>query len=158
MFEGDIEKLQCADIRKEFISYIYDGESISEACGLLRLNPAAVGLTMRDDITFAKSVRDAQAFRVEVLTDKLENISEYESDPIMAGVMSKNIQWLASKRLRAIYGDKMDVTHNHVINIKDAMTAARERIMLDITPNQLITIDSATDVVSVAPEEIDPLS
>lgn len=158
MFEKDIERLQCLKTRNELVARMYDGDTLSEACAMMRLNPAAVGLTMRDDVTFDAAIRQAQAFRVDIMVDKLENISEYESDPIMAGVISKNIQFVASKRLRRVYGDKLDVNHTHTINIKDAMEAARNRVLIEHQPNPLITIIDATDSTSAAPVEIDPLS
>lgn len=165
MFEKDLKRLECSNTRREFIARVFDGDTISEACAMMRLNPAALGLTMRDDPSFANEVRQAQAFRVDIMVDKLENIQEYESDSFMAGVISKNIQWLASKRLRQIYGDKLDVNHTHTINIKDAMEAARNRALIDVTPNMLIDNVNATDSASVAQPvvidaeaEIDPLS
>jgi hypothetical protein len=165
MFESDMKRLEGAATRNEFINHVYDGQNIAETCALMRLNPAAVGIARRDDAEFDKAIRDAQAFRVDMMTDKLENISEYESCPIMAGVVSKNIQWLASKRYRQIYGDKMDVNHNVSINIKAAIEDARARSGVLIEHNPLIDITNATDSTSAAPcpitiaaEEIDPLS
>ncbi len=158
MFEQDLRRLGCLKTRNELIARVYDGDTLSEACAMMRLNPAAVGLTMRDDVTFDAAIREAQSFRVDIMVDKLENISEYESDPIMAGVISKNIQFVASKRLRRVYGDKVDVSHTHTINIRDAMDAARNRVMIEHEPNPLITIVDATDSTSAAPVEIDPLS
>lgn len=165
MFAKDLERLRCSNTRNEFIARVYDGDNIAEACAMMRLNPAALGITRRDDVTFDADIRAAQAFRVDMMTDKLENISEYESDAIMAGVISKNIQWLASKRLRQIYGDKVDVNHNVSINIRAAMDDARARVMIDHSPNLLNHIIDATDSTSVAlapalvpVDEIDPLS
>lgn len=165
MFGKDVKRLGCSNTRQEFIARIYDGETISEACAYMKLNPAAVGIRMKDDQDFENDIRDAQAFRADVMADKLENINQYEDDPIMASVISKNIQFLVSKRLRRIYGDKLDVNHTHTVNIRDALQAARDRTMQDVTPNALEDKTSAADVITVAPDkiidvepEIDPLS
>lgn len=165
MFEKDIERLQCLRTRREYIERIYSGDTLSEACAMMRLNPAALAMARREDMTFDADIRAAQAFRVDVMVDKLENISEYESDPAMAATVSRNIQWLASKRMREIYGDRVDV-HKHVtIDIKAAMVDARARVVLDHQPNLLINNAAATDSTSVAQapdiieqDEIDPLS
>jgi hypothetical protein len=131
----------------------------------MKLNPAAVGITRRDNVDFDADIRAAQAFRIDMSVDKLERINEYESDPLMASVISKNIQFVASKRYRQVYGDKLDVNHNHTINIRAAMDAARERTLIDISPNILIPNINATDTISVAQAplfvvagDVDPLS
>lgn len=165
MFHADRDKFKCVKFRNEFLSYLYDGETIVEACALMKVNPAAFGLARRDNPEFDAEVRAAQAFRVEVMTDKLERINEYEGDAIMAGVISKNIQWLASKRYRAIYGDKVDHNINVQVNIRAAIDAARQRAITIEHDKPLNVIDVATDSTSDAQApalidagEIDPLS
>jgi hypothetical protein len=165
VFERDLERFKGDLFKKEFISHLYEGLTLSEACAQLKVNPAALGLTRRDDIEFDADIRAAQAFRVDMMADKLENIKEYESDAIMAGVISKNIQWLASKRYRQIYGDKVDHNINVQVNIRAAMDAALARTIEHMPSNALIENDIATDNKSAAQaplvidaEEIDPLS
>ena len=158
MFNRELVDLGCVDTQKRFLQRIYDGDSLMEACAFVRVNPAVLGAVRDVDVEFDAAIRRAQGFRVEVLVDGLSAVHTVASDAAMAAVMSRNIQWLASKRLREIYGDKVDVNHNVTINIKAAMEDARARALVDVTPNQLNHIVNATDVVSVAQEEIDPLS
>lgn len=165
MFERDREQFNGAEFRQEFINHVYNGENLLEACALMKVNPAALGIARRENPEFDADIRAAQAFRIDVMTDKLENIQEYESDAIMAGVISKNIQWLASKRFRQIYGDKVEVNHNVNVNIRDAMMEARNRTLEYIDAKPLGNNTFATDSVTVAQapaiidaEEIDPLS
>lgn len=167
MFNADLDKFKCAEFRREFVSYMYEGENLLEACARMKVNPAALGIARRDMPEFDAEIKAAQAFRIEVLTDRLENIQEYESDAIMAGVISKNIQWLASKRYRQVYGDKVDVNHNVTVNIKDAIQAARERTLQYASANVLEDNTNATDNISAAQvidaefatvEDVDPLS
>ena len=165
MFEKDLARLQCVNVKRDYINRIYSGDNLSEACAMLKVNPAALAIARRDDVTFDADIRAAQAFRVELMVDKLENISEHEPEAAMAATVSRNIQWLASKRLREIYGDRVDI-HKHVtIDIKAAMIDARARVMLDHQPNILIDNVNATDSTSAAhapviteAEDIDPLS
>lgn len=165
MFERDREQFKCAEFRNEFVLHIYNGENLVEACALMKVNPAALGIARRENPEFDSDIREAQAFRIDVMTDRLENIQEYESDAIMAGVISKNIQWLASKRFRRIYGDKVDVNHNVNVNIRAAIEAAQTRTIEYIDAKPLGNNTFATDSVTVAQapaiigaDDIDPLS
>lgn len=165
MFDRDREQFQCAEFRQEFVNHVYNGENLLETCALMKVNPAALGIARRENPEFDADIRAAQAFRIDVMTDRLENIQEYESDAIMAGVISKNIQWLASKRFRQVYGDKVDINHNVNVNIRDAMNEARNRTIEYIDAKPLGNNTFATDRVTVAQspaiidaEEIDPLS
>lgn len=165
MFERDREQFQCAEFRQEFVNHVYSGENLLETCALMKVNPAALGIARRENPEFDADIRAAQAFRIDVMTDRLENIQEYESDAIMAGVISKNIQWLASKRFRQVYGDKVDVNHNVMVNIRDAMNEARNRTIEYIDAKPLGNNTFATDRVTVAQapaiteaKDIDPLS
>lgn len=158
MFEKDISFLQGALAQGEFIAAVYDGSNIAEACARLRVNPAALGFVRRDNPDFDAAIRAAQAFRVDLMVDRLEHIEDEESDALMARVISDNIKWLASKRLREIYGEKVDVSHNHTINLVDAIAQARARTIPFINGKSLEIIDASTDNVSVAlqPNNIEP--
>ena len=164
-FSADIAAFGGAYFQQEFISRIYEGDTIAEACAFMKVNPAACGLYRRENKEFDAMIRDAQAFRVDLMTDRLENINDDIEDAVMAGVISKNIQWLASKRLRQIYGDKLDVNHNVHINITAAMQEAKARTIEHMGYKVLDNNDNTTDIVSVQhatlaalDEEIDPLS
>lgn len=169
MFEKDLKRFDSAEFRATFISRIYEGDNLREACAFCRVNPAALGVYRRDNPKFDQDIRTAQAFQVDLLVDTLPNIQDHESDAIMAGVISKNIQWVASKRYRQIYGDKLDVNHNVTISIKDAMEEARKRTLVHVTDNALIDNKTYTDnvsvqqapalpVIDVLPDDDDPLS
>lgn len=161
-FKKDLERCKGAYFKSEFITLIYNGETIAQACAALRVNPGALAFARRDDMQFDQEIRAAQAFRVDIMTDRLENIDEYIEDAVMAGVVSKNIQWLASKRLREIYGDKIDINHNVTIDITAALESARQRTLDYIDVKPLEITDNSTDNVSVEliefAEDIDPLS
>ena len=168
MFTRDLERIKGPEAKGAFLHHLYDGLNLAEACAALRINPGALAMARKNDLDFDNDIRAAQAFRVDMLVDKLENIQDHEPDAMMAGVISKNIQWIASKRYRQIYGDKVDVNHNVTINIVDAMNEARVRTLGFIDAIPLEYIDNSTDNVSVAQEkapalisqsdDIDPLS
>lgn len=160
-FSADIQQFQGASFRQELLAHIYNGETLAESCGLMKINPAACGLYMLHDEMFAQEIRKAQAFRVDLMVDELPTIDQRIDDGVMAGVISKNIQWVASKRNRDLFGDKIDVSHIHTINISQAIADARARTIDHIAPNTLIENNSDTDNVSDeldALEDYDPLS
>lgn len=161
-FDSDFQRFSCAEFRNEFISRIYNGDNLLEACARLKINPAAMGLYRREDAEFDSLIRAAQAFRMEIDTERLAHIDqEFEGDAMMASVVSKNIQWLASKRARQIYGEKLDVNVNTTINIRAAMENAKGRVIEHVSDKPLIPLHTYTDNISVehAPDaEFDPLS
>jgi len=167
MFEQDIELIRRPQMQRTFVMHLYDGLNKCEACAAMRINPAVVGYVRNENADFNAAIRNAEAYRIDMLTDKLANIEDYFDDPIMAGVASKNIQWLASKRMRKIYGDKQDIVVSHVISIKDAITEANNRTRHFIEHNPLENMNALTDNISVEPlkiskavdfEDDDPLS
>lgn len=155
MFEKDLDKFNSVKFRYEFLARVYEGFNLVETCALMKVNPAALGIYKRDDPEFDNNIKQARAFRVDLMTEKLENIQDYEDNAMMASVISKNIQFLAAKRYREIYGDKVDVQHNVVINIKEAMELARARTIEFIDANPLKQLTSTTDNISVNRPVID---
>ncbi len=154
MFERDLTTIRGTSAQLSFVSRIYEGMTKSEACADMLINPAAVGYVRRECKEFDIAIRDAEAFRVDMLTDKLANIEDYFDDAIMAGVASKNIQWLASKRLKEIYGDKTELTVNHNLSITDAMKEAEQRTIEFVGYKVLDNNTHSTDIVSVEQPKI----
>ena len=76
MFEQDIERLEGAEVKNEFIKCVYEGLNLAESCAAMHINPAALAFARRDCVEFDKDIRAAQAFRCDMMTDKLENIVE----------------------------------------------------------------------------------
>lgn len=166
MFEQEISKLQSVKSREKLIIEIFKGNNLNEACAVCGINPAVLAMARIRDAEFDGLIRQAQSFRVDMLVDKLENIEDYEENPLMARVISDNIKWLASKRHRAIYGEKLDVQHTVIVDLRGAIEEARRRTLIDVTPNVLIEHDKSTDNISVTPyidatladDDPDPLS
>ena len=163
MFETDVEFIRRPAAQMALCIEIYKNNTIEEACFTLRINPAAVGFVRSQDEKFDQDIRSAQGYSLERLIDQLPNIQDHIDDPIMAGVVSKNIQWLASKRRRDIYGEKLDVNHNHTVDIRGAIALAKQRTIDYIDHNPLDNQHSLTDNISVAlvqdeSDDPDPLS
>lgn len=170
MFERDRKEFDRPDFRNMFLTHVYNGETLAECCAIMKINPGALGVAMLEMPEFDKQVRDALMFRIDITVDKLERIDEYIDDPVMAGVISKNIQWLAERRSRKLYGAKVEHNVTHNINIRAAMVDATQRTIEHINGNTLAHNNSLTDNISVeqppidltpiekSTENIDPLS
>ena len=154
MFEKDLHHIRGALAQAEFCKLICEGLTKSEACAEMRINPGAMIQARRENPAFNTAIRDAEGYRVDMLADTLLTIHEEIENPIMAGVVSKNIQWLASKRQRDIYGDKTDITVDHKISITAAIESANSRLSRFIDSKALELIDSVTDNISVEPVKI----
>lgn len=167
MFEREIAKLDSVKIRETLVLRIFEGLKLAEACAAVGINPAILALARYHDPELDGLVRQAQAYRADMLVDKLENIEDYEDNPIMAKVISDNIKWLASKRRREIYGEKLDVQHHVIVDLRGAIEEARRRTITFIEPKPLELQDCVTDSISVThsivdaalvDDDIDPLS
>ena len=168
VLECDLAKIAGVKFRQELIYRIYEGYSFTEACAEMGVSPISAALYRKENTDFDNEVRAAQEYQVDILADKLMNIEEHERDPKMARVMSQNIQWLAGKRYRRMYGEKVDVNHHVVVDIRAAMIEAESRTLGFIDNKPLVSLANATDNISVAPrniidatiddDDIDPLS
>lgn len=165
MFDFDVERLKSVQLREKVIIRIYNRDNVAEACAGLGINPAALAIARVHDPEFDAAVRQAQAATVDMMVDRLENIQDEEENPIMARVMSDNIKWLAGKRYRQIYGEKLDVTHTITVDLRGAIEEARNRTLQHFDDKPLIQHSNQTDSISVSEavmveeeEEIDPLS
>jgi len=154
MFERDLNIMRSTLAQETFVQRIYEGLTKSETCAEMRINPAAVGIVRRENKAFNQAIRDAEAFRVDMQVDRLININDDVDCPIMAGVISKNIQWTAAKRQRDIYGDKTDITVNHTLSISAAIEQANQRVLHFIDGKALIIDNTSTDNISVEQPKI----
>lgn len=164
MFDNDVLYMQGTLAKQTFVNCIYMGDTILEAATNCRVNPAAVGIVRRQDVDFDLAIRDAQACRIDMKVDTLENIHDDIEDPLMCRVVSDNIKWLAAKRMRAIYGEKVDVNITERIDLKQAMLLAKTRTLGFIDAQAIEMPDIPPDIKSVAHsdtlqiDDVDPLS
>lgn len=151
MFEKDVDMIRGTLAQKTFIHHLYAGATKDEACGQMGINPGAVAFVRRENKEFNQAIRDAEASRIDNKVDELLNIHDTHSDPLMARVISDNIKWTASKRLREIYGDKVDHVVEHKISLVQAIQDARARTTQFIDAKCVEVLDNVTDIKSVAP-------
>lgn len=161
MFDRDLKYMEGTLAKAEFLKCLYDGDKVGEACSRLNVNPGAVAIARKNDEQFDMDIRHAQAFQVEQAVDRLDTVHDECTDALMARVISDNIKWLASKRMRQIYGDKLDVVVEQKIDLKSAIAEARKRTIHFIDVNAMTIKDNVIDIKSAAQlehVEVDPLS
>lgn len=79
----------------------------------------------------------ARAEGMHVTVDRLDNIHEEYEDVQRARLASENIRWKASKINSRVYGDKLDISMEHKVDIGGALKAARSRVLdstIDLLP------------------------
>lgn len=79
---------------------------------------------------FESALRRARAMIVEARVDRMAEVARTEPDVNRARLIIDTDKWLAAKLIPKVYGDKLDVTVEHRIDISDALAAARARATL----------------------------
>lgn len=87
---------------------------------------------------FFKALEQSEELRIQYnsiveaqthnLADQLLEIPDKYDDVQRAKLKSDNIKWLISRRNRKAYGDKLEVDHNHNVDIRAALDSATARL------------------------------
>lgn len=164
MFEREVEQFKTKVFLEKLFKMLYSNVSLPDCIIAMRINPAVLAFARSQDVTLDAEIRKAQAFQADNMVDILPNISDHYDDARMAAVVSDNIKWIATKRYRDIYGDKMDVNVQQTIDIKDVLAIAKARVNQFTIAKPLPVLDAVTDIISDTPmiphvqPDIDPLS
>jgi hypothetical protein len=67
--------------------------------------------------------------QTHILADTLIDIPDTYEDVARAKLKSENIKWILSKRNRKDYGDKLEIDHNHTVDIRQALESANARLV-----------------------------
>lgn len=132
------------------------GETLTHACEQCGISYAVYWNTVRHHPALQGLHDEALAIAEDILADKLVRIDAEVSDPKMAAVISKNIQWLLSRRRPQKYGDKITVQHetsrDKVIIARLLAAKGRALATLDAGP-----IEDAVEI-SAAPSDQEALA
>lgn len=112
---------------------------------------------MRDEQpAFDAAVTRAREMAQDLMVDKMHDIADTEPDINRARLKIDTIRWTASKIKPRTYGDKLDVTVEHRIDISDALAAARARATLrpmcdpvDVIEGEVIAAPSVEPVRAI---------
>ena len=120
------------------IALVGQGRTLTSACYDYRLSTTTFKKYVRSTDELQEMFAEAEQAGYDVMADALVEIDRHEhyghSDPKMAAVISKNIQWFLSKRKPTVFGDKITVEHNITADkaIVAALAAARGRVAVDV--------------------------
>lgn len=157
MFERDLEYIQAPLAKQELLCLIYQNNNITECCARLNINPAALAWAMKEDKQFKADIHEAQAFMADLAVDALQGIHEEIDNPLTARVVSDNIKWVAAKRYKERYGDKVDIAVTHTIDLKSAIADANQRTLTFIDGKCLEINNTTTDKITVDAVNLDDL-
>ena len=77
---------------------------------------------------FGEAYTLAQEEHVDALVDEAGEIVDTKLNPQRAKVRADQRRWLASRLNRQKYGDKLDIQHNHTLDISQALALAAKRM------------------------------
>ena len=106
-----------------------DGETLLNICKDKHMPKRTTIYRWRKDYPdFGNAYLLAQEEHVDALIDQAGDIVDSELNPQLAKVKADHRRWLASRLNRQKYGDKLDVQHNHTLDISSALSKALERL------------------------------
>ncbi len=114
---------------EEILLRYADGESLSKICKDKHMPKRNTIYRWRSDHPeFGDAYLLAQEQHSDALIDEAGEIVDSEPDPQRARVRVDYRKWLASRLNRDKYGDKLDVRHNHVLDISPMLLEATKRM------------------------------
>jgi transposase-like protein len=116
-------------IAEEILSRYADGETLSKICKDKSMPKRNTVYRWRQSYPeFGEAYLLAQEEHVDALVDEAGEIVDTELNPQRAKVRADQRKWLASRLNRQKYGDKLDVQHNHTLDIGPALALAVKRM------------------------------
>ncbi len=139
-------------ITKEILSRYSSGESLTKICRDEHLPERTTIYRWRTQYPeFGEAYLLASEEHADALIDEAGEIVDTATNPQLGKLKTEHRRWLASKLNRARYGEKLDVQHNHTLDIGPALALAVKRMkaigtgdVLDVPAKQLVEADSDT--------------
>ena len=149
------KRLLSAEEKEDFAIKISEGAKLSTLLNKYAITPLDYMLLLEKDPLFSQKIEQARRIAIELLTDDLTEspVALFPAEAASYKLKAENVKWLASKRYREIYGEKMEVNMHQTLDITDALSAARARLApvlhqhphtLDATPIDSIAYDVTT--------------
>jgi len=113
--------------QKQVCTLIATGKSIEKACELAGITEYRYTKWLADLPAFEQAVRRARAIIVDRRIDRIAEVARTEPDVNRAALIIKTDQWLASKLIPKVFGDRIDLNVNQVIDIGSALAEAHAR-------------------------------
>lgn len=138
------------------IGFIEQGRTLTMACELAGIPYAQFLYVLDNNETLRDMYAAAERRAYDMMAEALLEIDKHpiygQSDPKMAAIVSKNIQWFLSKRRATVYGEKITVEHTITADkaILDALQRGKARAQGQLpppsTPSRI-----ANDVIDLVP-------
>ncbi len=116
-------------IAEKILSRYADGETLSKICNCKNMPRRNTVYRWRQSYPeFGEAYLLAEAEHTDALIDEAGEIVDREVNPQLAKVRADHRKWLASRLNRSKYGDKLEVNHQHTIDIAPALALAVKRM------------------------------
>ena len=131
------------------IHQISEGVTPSEACNRNGTTLAALRYHISKDEEIEALFKDAMDVGNDALADQLVDIDKLHSNPAMASVISKNIQWLLERRASGKYGARVQVSmeNNATKEFLAVLDKAMDRIPTASVPQVPQITDASYEIV-----------
>jgi len=138
----------------EILVKIAHGVKLINICKEFQISTHHFNTILLKDPLFKQKFDEARQIHVETLVDSLESIADNCLTPVdvsAARIKADNIKWIASKRHREQYGEKIEMNVHQTLDLSDVLKAANARVvpMLDQQQSQITqaieTIDESKD-------------
>lgn len=146
-------------LAQQIIDSVAAGTTLTRTCRLLQFPVARFLSIVKSNPELAEAYEVALQIGYDILAEKLVDAdTELSSDPAVANVLSKNIQWFLTKRDKKRYGEH-SVQEIHVTadkTITDALAAARQRAVdasAALTYIDTTAIDVTPKSATLSPDE-----
>lgn len=140
------------------VQLLATGETLRKACKEHHINVAAFRALVAQEPQLKAMYDEAVEIGNDMLADMLVNIDSECADARMAGVLSKNIQWLLERRQADKFGARVTVqTSNEASKLlAEALNKAIDRIpaVPSLPPPPTVTDVSYVDVTPDPLEEL----
>ena len=125
-----LEDRALSDVQRKFCDLVAGTVTIEKACKQLGWTESQYRSMRRELPAFDRAVSLAREIAQDAWVDKLDEIIEKEPDTNRARLKADVIKWRASKLKARVYGDKLDLTIEHRVDLGEALAAARARATL----------------------------
>ena len=137
-------------IAEKILSRYAEGETLSKICKDKKMPKRNTVYRWRSSYpAFGEAYLRSQEEHVDALIDEAGEIVDTEENPQRGKIRADHRRWLASRLNRSKYGDKLDIQHNHTLDIGPALLEAQKRLQAMGTGNVI-------DVPAKQLEEADP--
>jgi hypothetical protein len=137
-----------SECKESVINLTQEGRTLKQVAGDCGISPVTILELCERDAIFGERYRKAQIAGLRVYADRLLTIADDEPDIQRAALHSRNWQWVLSRRLRAEYGDSVDVRVTERVDVGSILSEARARLRartVDAETLQALPVNPAID-------------